>query len=164
MRLRLGVLLPLALLASVGAFAQNNALIGTWKMNLTKSKFNPGPPQKSPTTAELEAADGGIKIITDDVNAEGKKTHSEVTVTFDGKRDYRTATVNGKPDETTYQFMSIVKVDDYNYDVYELLPGGGRFGTLHWTISPDGKTRTVTGTGTDAQGKSTNNMTVWDKQ
>jgi hypothetical protein len=164
MRLRLNVLLPLALLLSVGAWAQNSLLTGTWKMNLAKSKFNPGPPPKSPTIAKIEAVEGGTKIVTDGVNAEGQKTHSEVTITFDGKRDFRTATVNGKPDETTYEFMSVVKMDDHNYDVYELLSGGARFGTLHWTISPDGKTRTVTGTGTDAQGKPTNNVTVWDKQ
>jgi hypothetical protein len=28
---------------------QSNPLIGTWKLNLAKSKFSPGPPPKSQT-------------------------------------------------------------------------------------------------------------------
>jgi len=59
MRSRLGVLLFLAMLVSVGAWAQNDPLVGTWKMNLAKSKFSPGPPPKSATIAKIQAVDGG---------------------------------------------------------------------------------------------------------
>ena len=41
MRPRLGMLLFLTLLVSVGARAQNNPLVGTWKVNVTKIEIQP---------------------------------------------------------------------------------------------------------------------------
>jgi hypothetical protein len=38
------------------------------------------------------------------------------------------------------------------------------FAVTHSTISQDGKTRTITSNGKNAQGQTTNNVTVWDKQ
>jgi hypothetical protein len=51
----------------------------------------------------------------------------------------------------------------YNYEATEKL-NGQMLGVVHWTISPDGKTRTVTGTTKNAQGQTTNNVIVFDKQ
>src|SRR5215212_10225814 len=50
---------------------------GTWKANLAKSKYDPGPPPKGPNFTKIEAVDGGLKFTNDGVNAEGKPTHSE---------------------------------------------------------------------------------------
>ena len=60
--------------------------------------------------------------------------------------------------------MSMNKIDAYNYDVSMFGVQHVLFGNAHWTISPDGKTRTITGTGKNAQGQTTNDVTVWDKQ
>jgi hypothetical protein len=40
--------LAVAALPQVG-FAQSGSLIGTWRLNLDKSKFSPGPPPRSAT-------------------------------------------------------------------------------------------------------------------
>ena len=163
MRPRLGMLLFLALVVSVGVRAQNDPLIGTWKMNLAKSKFDPGPPPKSPTTTKITAVAGGIRLVSDGVNAQGHATHTDANAKFDGKEYPRKAMAGGKPDTTVYDSMAIGKSDAYNYDVTEKL-NGQMLGVVHWTISQDGKTRTITGTSKNAQGQTTNNVIVWDKQ
>jgi hypothetical protein len=162
MRPRLGMLFFVVLLVAVGVSAQNDPLIGTWKLNLAKSKYNPGPPPKSPTTLKITAAAGGIRVVADGVNAQGQVTHTDYTAKFDGKDYPRTATAGGKPDGTAYDSIALKKIDAYNVDATEKLKGQ-MLGVAHWTISQDGKTRTVTGTVKDAQGQPTNNTLVWDK-
>ncbi len=44
----LPALLATAVVSEIG-LAQSNPLIGTWKLNLAKSKFIPGPPPRSQT-------------------------------------------------------------------------------------------------------------------
>jgi hypothetical protein len=163
MRPRLGMLLFLLLLVSVGVRAQNDPLVGTWKQNLAKSKYNPGPPPKSGTTTKITAVAGGIIVVSDGVNAQGQVTHTEYTAKFDGKEYPRKATADGKPDATVYDSVALKKVDAYNYEATEKLKGQ-LLGVVHWTISQDGKTRTITGTAKNAQGQTTNNTLVWDKQ
>jgi hypothetical protein len=163
MRSRFGMLLFLTLLVSVGAWAQNDPLVGTWKMNLAKSKFSPGPAPKSPTTTKIATVAGGIRIVTDGVNAEGQATHTDATAKFDGKEYPRKAMAGGKPDTTVYDSIAVKKTDAYNYEITEKM-NGQMFGVVRWTISQDGKTRTITGTGKNAQGQTTNNVTVWDRQ
>src|SRR5262245_61826519 len=63
-------------------------LTGTWKWNVAKSKYSPGPAPQS-NTIKFEAIDGGIKLLADGADAQGKKTHNEYTAKFDGK-DYPT--------------------------------------------------------------------------
>jgi len=82
----------------------------------------------------------------------------------DGKMYPWEATAGGKPDDSTFESMSMNKIDAYNYDVSMFGVQHVLFGKTHWTISQDGKTRTVTGTGENAQGQTTNNVTIWDKQ
>jgi hypothetical protein len=163
MRLRLVAPLLAMLLVSVGVLAQNDPLIATWKLNLAKSKYNPGPPPKSPTTLKITAAAGGIRVVADGVNAQGQTTHSEYTAKFDGKDYPRPATAGGKPDGTAYDSIALKKIDAYNVDATEKLKGQ-MLGVAHWTFSQDGKTRTVTGTVKDAQGQPTNNTLVYDRQ
>src|SRR5437016_2836446 len=59
---------------SVAVFAQAPAaknMVGTWKLDTAKSKYSPGPAPKS-QVAVLEAADGGMKVVSDRVEADGK--------------------------------------------------------------------------------------------
>jgi hypothetical protein len=60
--------------------------IGTWKLNVAKSKYTPGPTPKSATLTYEETADG-IKRTGESVDADGKTTSFEYTAKFDGK-DY----------------------------------------------------------------------------
>src|SRR5215472_16333495 len=54
------------------ALAQSE-LIGTWKLNAEKSKFNPGPAPKN-SVLTYEAAGEGVKVTNEGVNAPGNPT------------------------------------------------------------------------------------------
>jgi hypothetical protein len=64
--------------------AQSDPVLGMWKLNLAKSKYDPGPPPKS-LTVKVEPVPNGVKQVTDAVDAQGKSAHSEPVFTFDGK-------------------------------------------------------------------------------
>jgi hypothetical protein len=137
-------------------------LSGTWKLNVAKSKYSPGLAAQS-NTIKFEAIDGGIKLLADGADAQGKKTHNEYTAKFDGK-DYPTKPMlDGKPNANAADAVSYKKIDDYTYEVTAKLKGKTLNVARH-VISKDGKTRTVTTTGTNAQGQKLNDMTVFEKQ
>lgn len=143
-------------IASLVQAQQAPAWAGTWKLNLTKSKYSPGPVPKSSTIKIEAAAGGGLKQTTDQVTASGESRHIEVTAMFDGKD----AAVKGNPDVDTQAYK---RVDDRSYEVTG--KKNGKVTTItKVTISADGKTRTATQTGTDPQGRALNNTIVYDRQ
>jgi len=148
----------LLVFCTVAIFAQVPAaknMVGTWKLDSAKSKYSPGPTPKS-QVATLEAAEGGMKVVSDRVEADGKTTHFEWTAKFDGK-DYP---VKGDPGRDA---VSVKKVDDYTLDITNK-KGGKATTTIHAVYAKDGKSRTETVTGTDAEGKKIENVTQWTKQ
>jgi hypothetical protein len=58
--------------------------VGTWKVNLAKSKYSPDPAPKSATT-KIEAAGAGTKVIVDQAPADGPVRHWKFTSNYDGK-------------------------------------------------------------------------------
>jgi hypothetical protein len=80
------MMLFLTLLVSIGVQAQNDPLIGTWKLNVAKSKYSPGPPPKSDTT-KYEVAGQGIDVTAEVVNVQGVRATIRYTANWDGK-DY----------------------------------------------------------------------------
>jgi hypothetical protein len=138
--------------ATIGA---KSVFFGTWKLNPAKSKFSPGPPLKS-QVAKLEPTDGGMKVVADRVEAEGKTTHFEWTAKFDGK-DYP---VSGDPNRDA---VSVKKIDDYTLEISNK-KGGKVMSTIKAVYAKDGKTRVETTTGVNAQGQKIENVTAWDKQ
>lgn len=137
-------------------------LAGTWNLNVAKSKYSPGPAPQS-NTVKFEAVDGGIKLTANGVDSQGRKTHNEYTAKYDGK-DYPTKPMlDGKPNPNGADAVSYKKIDDYTYEVTTKLKGKPLNVARH-VISKDGKTRTVTTTGTNAQGQKVNDVTVFEKQ
>ena len=57
--------------------------VGTWKINLAKSKYSPGPAPTSATT-KIEAAGAGTKVSVDQAPADGAVRHWEFTSNYDG--------------------------------------------------------------------------------
>ena len=135
---------------------------GTWKLNLAKSKFNPGPGPKS-NMQKIDPVAGGMKVVTDGMNAEGKKAHNEYTVKFDGKDYAEHPMVDGKANPNGADMISIKKIDDYTYEATTKQKGKVLTVTKN-VISKDGKTRTATATGKNGQGQAVNNTVVWEKQ
>ena len=136
-----------------GAFAAD-VFSGNWKVNLAKSKYDPGPPPKS-ATSKLDAIEGGLKFTNDGVNAEGEPTHDEWSGKFDGKDN----PVKGSQTRDT---AALTKIDN-NTIVIVSKKAGKVVGRTLTVFSDDGKTRTLTGLGTNAKGIATNNTIVYEK-
>ncbi len=150
-----GIVLTLAL-CFVGAavcFAAD-AFIGTWKLNEAKSKIGAGSPKN--TTVVYEAAGDSVKVTVDGTDGDGKPAHNEWTGKLDGK-DYP---VTG---DTSSDTRSYTKVDDHTL-AFTNKKGDKVTITGRGVISADGKTRTVTITGTDSKGKKFTSTAVYDKQ
>src|SRR5580658_6843448 len=73
--------------------AQDNPAAGTWKLDVAKSKFSPGPPPKS-ATLTIEAQGDSVKTKLDEVEAGDSHTGYEYTASLDGK-DYPLAGSSG---------------------------------------------------------------------
>ncbi len=143
-------------LAAPLVHAQSPAWAGTWKLDVAKSKYDPGPAPKSSTIKAEATKDGGLKQTQEQVTAAGETRHIEVTAMFDGKD----AAVKGNPEVDTQSFK---KIDDRNYEV--TAKKGGKVVTVSKVaISADGKTRTTTQTGTNPQGKKVSNTIVYARQ
>ena len=150
------ITLALAMLTlSVGLRAQQDPLIGTWKLNLSKSKFSPGPPLRS-NTLQYEAQGDALKVIADFVTGDGVSHHEEDTPIPDGK-DYPIA---GGVDRDS---VTMKRIDAYTAEFVGKKAGKTTL-TMLRVVSKDGKTLTITGTGTNAKGQKVNNVAVFDKQ
>jgi hypothetical protein len=148
------IALTLGLSLAVGAVCFASPMMGTWKLNESKSKLTPGTAKND--TVVYTAAAKSVKVTVDGTDADGKPAHSEWTGKFDGK-DYP---VTGDP---TSDARSYKKIDDRTLELTNKKDGkvtvSGRI-----VVSADGKTRTVTVSGTTAKGKKFKNKAVYDKQ
>ena len=145
--------LALCFVAGVVCFA-SDAQMGTWKLNEAKSKFSPGAIKNH--TVVYEAAGDNVKVTVDGSDADGKPTHNEWTGKFDGK-DYP---VTGDPNQ---DMRSYTKIDDHTLAFSNKKDGKVTI-TGRIVVSPDGKSRTVIVSGTDAKGKKFTSTSVYDKQ
>jgi hypothetical protein len=138
---------------SVALGYQNNPHIGTWKLNEAKSKFA-GKARNH--TVVYETAGDQIKVTVDGVDENGAAVHNEWTGKFDGK-EYP-VTGDATSDSRSYRMI--------NRNTVSLT--GKKDGKVTLTgrvvVSRNGKTRIVTTTATNAQGKKVTNTAVYDKQ
>jgi hypothetical protein len=149
----IGLTLALCFFGAAFCFADDPQM-GTWKLNEAKSKFAPGATKNN--TVVYEAAGDNVKITVDGTDKDGKSTHNEWTGNFDGK-DYP---VTGDP---TSDMRSYKKIDDRKLKM-KVKKDGKVTASGRIVVSADGKSRTVTTSGTDAEGKKVQNTVVYDKQ
>jgi hypothetical protein len=153
MKTRIAVLaVALSFAAAAASFAANPHM-GTWKLNEAKSKLVPGM-GKNTTVTYAEQKDK-IKITVDGVDKDGKPTHSVWVGKFDGK---------AYPVKGNLPFNSVAYrvINDRTNDITAM-----KDGKIGWTgqitVAADGKSRTVTINGTDANGKKFKGKAVYDK-
>jgi hypothetical protein len=157
----------LALLATVGlvlaastlmlAQTQKDAHIGTWKLNVAKSRFNPGPGYKSETRIYEPTADG-YKFQGERVNPDGSTQKYEFTVKYDGK-DYP---VTGKDPGGADSIA--VKLVDANHIESTSKKGHDVLYTSKVAVSQDGKVMTIATEGKNPDGEPFDNVQVYDRQ
>ena len=153
MKTRIAVVaVALSFVAAAACFAANPHM-GTWKLNEAKSKLAPGMGKNS-TVVYSEQKDK-VKITVDGVDKDGKPTHSVWVGKFDGKA----YPVKGN---LPYNSVAYKVVNDRTNDITAMKDGKiGWSGRI--TVSADGKSRTVTINGTDANGKKFKGTAVYDK-
>jgi polyisoprenoid-binding protein YceI len=155
------VLIAAALPGAVAAQA-TESLAGTWKLNAAKSKFDPASLASKSSTVTYTFSGNNVTANVDQVNAKGQKVHIEYTATLDGADHPWKGTIDGKPN-LGQDAVSFKKLDARTYHVENKLKGKG-LTTNHIVVAADGKSRTVTITGTTAEGQKVHHVVVYDKQ
>jgi hypothetical protein len=130
--------------------------LGTWKLNVAKSTFTPGPGWRSQTRTYTLEPGGGVLIRWDGVGARGEPMHVSFISRLDGK-DYP---MNGSD---KYDTLNGVAVDAFTVKSEEKR-GGKVVGIAMRTISAEDKVMTITDEGTDQKGEKFSQMLVFDRQ
>jgi hypothetical protein len=155
-------LMSIALLSLVAcafpqaSFAQSSPLIGTWKLNLEKSKLTPGTAPRS-QTATFQQDGQNIKNTNQTIDAQGNATTSVLLHIYDGQPHPTT----GNP---LYDASAYLRLDA-NTVVYSRFKGGKlvQIGTI--AVSQDGKSRTNTASGIlGPNGLAGTTVSFYDKQ
>lgn len=148
---------------SLGLGAQSvSPLTGTWMVNVAKSTYNPVSLAPKSSTSKVDITGDMIKVIVDGVDSTGLKVHTEYAVKMDGKDYPWTGTVDGKP-SVNQDTVAWTKIDDYTYESTNKLKGA-TLTTQRVVIAKDGKTRTNTVTGKNAEGQTVSNTVLYEKK
>ena len=150
----------IALLVVAGSsplYAQSNPLVGTWKLNVAKSQFDPGPAPKSLIRTVVAQGDG-VKYTFVGVSADGKPISYGFSVNFDGKDNPIMGSIPSGADTISAQ-----RKDPNTFEA-SLKKGGNVIGTSKVTVSKDGKVTTVDSNGTNAAGVKGHDVQVYANQ
>ena|ERR1700722_15478591 len=148
------MLLGIAMTTPV-ARAADDPMSGTWKMNPAKSKYDPGPAPKS-LTATIKVDGDTENFTAEGTDAAGNATHTMFTAKFGGPD----APVMGIPYADT---VALRRVTPKSVEV-TMKKGGKVTMTVHVVVASDGKSRTVTYSGKNENGKAVHDVVVYDKQ
>jgi hypothetical protein len=149
----IGLTLAFCFLGAAACFAADPQM-GTWKLNEAKSKITPGTLKN--THVVYSSMLGQMKVKSDGIGADGNSVHIE----WSGKSDGKDYPVTGDPNSDT---RSYTKVNDRTLATTAKKNGKVTV-TGQIVVSADGKSRTVTLTGTTPKGKKFKNVAVYDKQ
>src|SRR4030088_1039232 len=97
--LLVGAILTIATSTALAA----DPVVGTWKLNLTKSTFSPGPAPKSQTRSYAESAQG-MTLTVKTIAADGKENPPTLTFKVDGNP----SPAGGNPD---FDSVAVTRVD-----------------------------------------------------
>lgn len=151
-------ILGLSAVASGPLMAQANPFVGTWKLNVAKSKYEGVSAPKS-QTREVVAAGAGAKYTFRGVGADGSAVEYGFTTNFDGKDAAVTGTgMPGGADTIAIKRVSTHKTAG------TLKKGGKEIGHAESEVSKDGKVTTVKSKVKGADGKEITAESVYDKQ
>jgi hypothetical protein len=146
-------------LASLGLLlAQSNPQVGTWKLNVAKSKYvNTQAPKNETRTVEPQGA--GAKNSFDGVAGDGSRIAWSYTTNYDGKD----SAISGVGAPMGADSIA-VKRGDANTTIATTKKAGKAVRTTTTVVSKDGKVITITGKWTNEQGQPASQTSIWDKQ
>ena len=141
--------------AAIAAEHAADPVIGTWKLNASKSTFNKGPAIKNQTRTYSQSGPN-LSLVMKTTAADGMEATTQTTYQLDGK-DYP---VKGSAD---FDSLSGQQVDTHTAK-FMLKRGGKTIGTTTRMVSKDGKSLTSKMTVTSAKGEESDSVLVFDKQ
>jgi hypothetical protein len=151
----ISVALALPLMTAVVADVADPA-VGTWRMNLARSKPDPAMPAPKSSVRTYSAIPGGMKVSIVTENADGSKDTVESSFSYDGKPH----PVTGVPD---YDSIAVTRVGPSESRT-ALIHDGNAIGHLTRVVSQDGKSITITVEMINARGTVEHDVTVYDRQ
>jgi hypothetical protein len=151
----IGAVFAVGAASAASAATATDPAIGTWKLNVAKSKFGAGPAFQSQTRS-YAAADDGLKLTFSGVAADGSSVSGESTYKYDGK-DYP---ISGSP---SFDTLAVTRVNSHTAKSIQKKAGKTVGSTLR-TVSKDGSVMTLVSKGTNADGKAFTGTLVYDKQ
>jgi hypothetical protein len=150
--MRFGVVGMVALVVSPLVFAAD-PFVGTWKINIEKSKLS-DPARWKGAVAIMESTGGGLRTTFERPMPDGQIRRTSNVVSY-GKE----TPIEGSPGDTTIA----ERVDSFHLRII-YKTNGKQTGVLESTVSPDGKTVTDIHKGTGRSGKPLDEVRVYDKQ
>ena len=136
----------------------DKAYMGTWKLNVTKSKYENAQPPREGTRIHEDRGGGFVLVIQEGVNSQGVKTHQEYIYKPDGK-EYPMA----GPNQTSVQRIALKSVDALTV-TYQIKTDGKVTTDGKRVVSKDGMTMTLENTTTNAQGQRVHTIALYEKQ
>lgn len=132
--------------------------LGTWKLNVEKSKYTPAPFPLKAVTMVREASDGGVKVTVTGERADGTPINTSYTSKYDGAASPLTG--SGLP----FDSISIKRVNADTFTDERKKTGGPYHVSGRTVISNGGKMMTNTLTGTDPNGKPLRATLIYEKK
>ncbi len=137
--------------------AQSNPLIGTWKLNLAKSRFSPGPPPRS-TTLTFAGEGQNLTNTAETIDAQRQTIKTVFMHIYDGKPHPTTGVPGDIYDATIYNRVDASTVNFIRSKDGKAVQTGSN------VVSADGKTFTATTAGIGANGQQISSFAVYEKQ
>jgi hypothetical protein len=147
------LMMVVAVFCAAPVLAADDPIIGTWKLNVSKSKFGDAPLKAG--TRVYTVSDGLYTLEQKQTGADGKDRSTTATYR-DGKEEKQPP--GGAGDATRAK-----KIDANTWD-FDLLKDGKVVGRVHRVVSADGKTLTVKNSGLKLSGAGGDETLVYDKQ
>jgi hypothetical protein len=157
----IGVFAAVSLLLPLFGAQENPAVAGTWKLDVDKSKFSPGPPPKSATLV-IEAQGESLKTTLEEIESDDSRAGYAYTAAIDGK-DYP---LSGSARLDRLRGADSVALRRDSSRAYGAMfkKSGTVLMTNMTTVSKDGKTLKLVINGADSKGQQLLFQTVWEKQ
>jgi hypothetical protein len=130
-------------------------VLGSWKLNVARSRFIPGPGWQSQIRV-YRTTPSGVSVTWTGVDAAGETMHVSYTYKYDG-RDYPMA------GSASYDTLNATRIDAWTVRSEEKRDGK-TVGIAVRTVSPDGKVLTISDEGTNRKGGAFSQLLVFDRQ
>ncbi len=136
--------------------AEPDPVLGTWVLNMAKSRFVGGIPAFTSQTVTFDSVAAGFRVTTETVTRDGSVLRSEYTANYDGKR----YPISGSPNADS---VSFARLDARTVERFDT-KGNTFVASVTRVVSPDGKVLSVMSKPVSGQGRTVGNILVYDRK